>query len=59
VTEREVEAALVGAAPAGTLGGLKRRTRIAMGRCQGFGCSGTLARLAPQLVDAGKTDVAA
>jgi glycerol-3-phosphate dehydrogenase len=59
VTENEVSAALAGPAPAGTLGGLKRRTRIAMGRCQGFGCSGALARLAPHLVEAGKTDAAA
>ncbi|MEQ1956729.1 NAD(P)/FAD-dependent oxidoreductase [Mesorhizobium sp. CN2-181] len=59
VTENEVRAALSGPAPAGTLGGLKRRTRIAMGRCQGFGCSGALARLAPHLVEAGKTDAAA
>lgn len=59
VTENEVRAALSGPVPAGTLGGLKRRTRIAMGRCQGFGCSGALARLAPHLVDAGKTDTAA
>ncbi|MDQ6435335.1 NAD(P)/FAD-dependent oxidoreductase [Mesorhizobium sp. LHD-90] len=59
VTEREVEAALAGLAPAGTLGGLKRRTRIAMGRCQGFGCSGALARLAPHLLDTAAADVAA
>ena len=59
VTENEVRAALSGPAPAGTLGGLKRRTRIAMGRCQGFGCSGALARLAPHLVEAGKADAAA
>ncbi|MDB5551858.1 MAG: NAD(P)/FAD-dependent oxidoreductase [Rhizobium sp.] len=49
VTEHEVEQALQGPLPAGTIGGLKRRTRAAMGRCQGFGCSGALARIAPHL----------
>jgi len=49
VTESEVRNALGGLAAAGTLGGLKRRTRIGMGRCQGFGCSGALHRLAPHL----------
>lgn len=38
VTRREIEAALVGALPATDLGGLKRRTRATMGRCQGFYC---------------------
>lgn len=52
VTESEVAAALEGPLPAGTLGGLKRRTRAMMGRCQGFGCMGAVARLAPHLVDA-------
>ena len=42
VTRREVEAALSGAFPAGDLGGLRRRTRCAMGRCQGFNCLGAL-----------------
>ena len=45
VTSREIEAALSGALPAGDLGGLKRRTRCAMGRCQGFVCAGRLAEL--------------
>ena len=49
MTEREVSQALEGPLPAGTIGGLKRRTRAAMGRCQGFGCSGALARIAPHL----------
>ncbi len=43
VTSREIEAALAGPLPAADLGGLRRRTRAAMGRCQGFNC---LARLA-------------
>jgi glycerol-3-phosphate dehydrogenase len=49
VTEGEVAGALAGAVPAGTLGGLRRRTRAMMGRCQGFGCADAVARLAPNL----------
>lgn len=45
VTRREVEAALSGPMAAGSLAGLKRRTRATMGRCQGFYCSAELARL--------------
>lgn len=45
VTRREVEAALSGPMPAGSLAGLKRRTRVTMGRCQGFYCSAELARV--------------
>ena len=37
--ESEIEAAFEGPLPAGDLGGLKRRTRCMMGRCQGFYCS--------------------
>ncbi len=39
VTRGEIEAAMEGPLPAGDLGGLKRRTRAAMGRCQGFYCA--------------------
>lgn len=45
VTRREIEAALNGPMPAGSLAGLKRRTRVTMGRCQGFYCTAELARL--------------
>jgi glycerol-3-phosphate dehydrogenase len=45
VTRREVEAALSDPMPAGSLAGLKRRTRVTMGRCQGFYCSAELARV--------------
>ncbi len=38
VTRGEIEAACQGPLPAGNLGGLKRRTRAMMGRCQGFYC---------------------
>ena len=47
VTRREVEAALADPlVPARSLGGLKRRTRATMGRCQGFYCTQALARIA-------------
>ncbi len=45
VTKREIEAALNGPMPPATLQGLKRRTRVTMGRCQGFNCLGALAAL--------------
>jgi glycerol-3-phosphate dehydrogenase len=45
VTRREIEAALSGPLPARSLAGLKRRTRVTMGRCQGFHCLGPLARI--------------
>ena len=45
VTRREIEAALTGPLAAGSLAGLKRRTRVTMGRCQGFYCSAELAKL--------------
>ncbi len=45
VTRREIEAALASALPPGDLGGLRRRTRCAMGRCQGFNCLGRIEEL--------------
>lgn len=45
VTRREIEAALEGPLPARDAGGLKRRTRAGMGRCQGFYCGGRIAGL--------------
>lgn len=45
VTRREIEAALAGPVPAGDLGGLRRRTRACMGRCQGFYCQARVAAL--------------
>ena len=45
VSRREIEAALSGPLPARDLGGLKRRTRAGMGRCQGFYCGAELAAL--------------
>jgi glycerol-3-phosphate dehydrogenase len=45
VTRREIDAAMTGPMAAGSLAGLKRRTRVTMGRCQGFYCSAELARM--------------
>ncbi len=45
VTQREIENALRDKVSAGTLGGLKRRTRVTMGRCQGFNCLATIAQM--------------
>ncbi len=45
VTQREIKKALTGVMPAGSLEGLKRRTRVTMGRCQGFYCSAQLSQL--------------
>lgn len=45
VTGREIEAAFSSPLPPGDFGGLRRRTRCAMGRCQGFNCLARLSRL--------------
>lgn len=45
VTRREIEDALSSPLPPGDFGGLKRRTRACMGRCQGFNCSARLAEM--------------
>lgn len=46
VTQREIKNVLESdILPAGSLDGLKRRTRVTMGRCQGFYCSARLAEL--------------
>lgn len=45
VTEREIKEALNGNLAAKSLQGLKRKTRVTMGRCQGFYCSTRLAEL--------------
>lgn len=45
VTRGEIDSALSGPLPAGDLGGLKRRTRATMGRCQGFYCSAHVAAI--------------
>ncbi len=43
VTEGEVERALASPVPAVDLGGLRRRTRVTNGRCQGFFCGAAIA----------------
>ena len=45
VTRREIEQVLDGPLAPNTLAGLKRRTRVTMGRCQGFYCSAALAEM--------------
>ncbi len=50
-TRGEIEAALVGPLPAIDFGGLKRRTRCMMGRCQGFYCAWRVAQLAAGHID--------
>jgi glycerol-3-phosphate dehydrogenase len=45
VTRREIEAAFTSPLPPGDFGGLRRRTRAAMGRCQAFYCGARLAEL--------------
>jgi glycerol-3-phosphate dehydrogenase len=60
VTRGEIEAALDDSdVPARNLGGLRRRTRVMMGRCNGFYCSSRVAeltqdRMSPPLVSARK-----
>jgi glycerol-3-phosphate dehydrogenase len=51
VTCGEIEAALGGPLAAHTLAGLKRRTRVTMGRCQGYYCSAALAELTEGRLD--------
>jgi glycerol-3-phosphate dehydrogenase len=51
VTRREIEAALTGPIAAGSLAGLKRRTRVTMGRCQGFYCTQELAAITAGRLD--------
>lgn len=45
VTRGEIDTALAEPLPAGDMGGLKRRTRAMMGRCQGSYCSAHIAEI--------------
>ncbi|KQM33030.1 FAD/NAD(P)-binding oxidoreductase [Rhizobium sp. Leaf68] len=45
VTRREIEATFASPVPPGDFGGLRRRTRAGMGRCQGFYCNARLAAI--------------
>ena len=51
VTEAEIRQACMGPLSSGDLGGLKRRTRCMMGRCQGFHCGARVIELAPAIGD--------
>jgi glycerol-3-phosphate dehydrogenase len=56
VTRREIEQAFEGPLAVRSLGGLKRRTRVTMGRCQGFYCSARLGELTADHFDDPITD---
>lgn len=45
VTRREIDMVMNGPMPPASLQGLKRRTRVCMGRCQGFYCTAELAKI--------------
>ncbi|MBX9382615.1 (2Fe-2S)-binding protein, partial [Serratia marcescens] len=45
VTQREIEAVFDSAVPPECIGGLRRRTRVMMGRCNGFYCSSRVAEM--------------
>lgn len=45
VTRREIDQILSGPIPPASLAGLKRQTRVGMGRCQGFYCLGALSKI--------------
>ena len=51
VTKREIEQALSGPLRAASLSALKRRTRVTMGRCQGFYCSAALSEITEDRFD--------
>jgi glycerol-3-phosphate dehydrogenase len=51
VTRREIEDALSSPLAPGGVGGLKRRTRVTMGRCQGFYCLAEVAALTRDRLD--------
>ena len=51
VTRREIENVMQSSLPVHSLGGLKRRTRVTMGRCQGFYCSAELSEITANRFD--------
>ncbi|HHB83463.1 MAG TPA: FAD/NAD(P)-binding oxidoreductase [Devosia sp.] len=51
VTKGEIERALTSDIPATSLGGLRRRTRVMMGRCNGFYCSANVAKITKGRLD--------
>ncbi len=50
VTRAEIEQALNSTVPAKCLGGLRRRTRVMMGRCNGFFCAARVAELSKGII---------
>ena len=57
VTRGEIRDALTSVIPAPTLGGLRRRTRTLLGRCQGFYCGPTVAALLAEALGCAIADV--
>jgi len=55
VTDVEIKEALNSDVSAGTIGGLKRRTRAMMGRCQGFNCMSKVSEIIKDEVQNGKS----
>jgi len=51
VTNKEIKDACSGEVSAGNIGGLKRRTRAMMGRCQGFNCEAAVAKIVKDEVE--------
>ena len=51
VTRREIANVMNGAMPPASLQGLKRRTRVCMGRCQGFYCTAEVAKMTASYFD--------
>lgn len=51
VTRRELEAVFDSAIPPECIGGLRRRTRVMMGRCNGFFCSNHVAEIVGNRLD--------
>ena len=51
VTQREIKNACHGEIGAGNVGGLKRRTRAMMGRCQGFNCEAAVTQICKNEVE--------
>lgn len=58
VTRREIECVLSGPMPPRSLQGLKRRTRVCMGRCQGFYCRASVAQICGDRFDMPQGDIA-
>lgn len=56
VTEREIKIALEEGIKVNSLDGLKRRTRVTMGRCQGFYCSARLGEICQHYFDTPSSD---